>query len=466
MISKVSSFIREKQLLTENSTVLLGVSGGPDSMALLHYFVSIREKWNLKLIVLSVDHQLRGDESSDDLDFVKHICEKWGVQFIGTSVDVPSYKQEKQVGTQVAAREMRYAFFAKQMSEFSADYLALGHHGDDQVETMLMGLVRSATTKSLAGIPLHRPFETGQIIRPFLCVTKDEIEEYCIENGIAPRRDPSNEQTTYTRNYFRKELLPLLKEKNSNIHKTTQHLSQSLQEDELFLTEKATELVNNLVVFTDSDKEACFPIDSFKSSPHSLQRRAFHLILNYLYKEWPKNLSYVHEEQFFALLESNSGNVQIDFPGNLKLRKTYKQVCFCFSIEKSRLVSYHKTVIIPGEVNLPNGITVTADYTGCPDWNSDTEYICNKDCVALPLHIRTRQNGDRMSWRGLEGSKKVKDIFIDAKIPLGKRDMWPVLTDDNGEILWLIGLKKGQPQQQTQTKEGTYIQLKYEEGNV
>ncbi|SDQ04186.1 tRNA lysidine(34) synthetase TilS [Virgibacillus salinus] len=464
MISKVNAFIKKNQLLKNNSTVLLGVSGGPDSMALLHYFQSIQEKWNLKLIVLSVDHQLRGDESRDDLDFVKHICEKWGVQFIGASLNVPSYKLEKQVGTQVAAREVRYEFFAKQMSEFNADYLALGHHGDDQVETMLMGLVRSATTKSLAGIPLNRSFVTGEIIRPFLCVTKDEIEDYCSKNRIDPRRDPSNEQTAYTRNYFRKELLPILKEKNSNIHTTTQYLSQSLQEDEQFLAGEAAKLVNDLVVFTDSDKEASFTIDSFKTSPRSLQRRAFHLILNYLYKELPKNLSYVHEEQFFALLESDSGNVQIDFPDSLKLRKIYQKAVFCFSNDQSHPVSYHKIVDIPGEVKLPNGITVTANYTGCPDSNSDTEYICNKASVALPLHIRTRQNGDRMSWRGLEGSKKVKDIFIDAKIPLGKRDTWPVLTDDDGEILWLIGLKKGQPP--IQAKEGTYIQLNYDTGNV
>lgn len=456
--------MNKHDMLAENLTILIGVSGGPDSMALLHFFRSIRDDWGLKLIVLSADHQLRGDESRADLDYVKQICKEWDIKFIETNLDVTSYKHGKQIGTQVAARELRYAFFEKQMFENKADILALGHQGDDQVETMLMGIVRSASPMSLSGIPLQRPFATGKIIRPLLCITKDEIEEYCSRYGIIPRRDPSNEQTTYTRNYFRKQLLPLVKEKNSNIHTTIQHLSEALREDEQYLMEEAARMVESLVVFKSKEKEASFDIHAFKTYPRSLQRRAYHLILNYLYYELPKNLSYVHEEQFFTLLKGMNGNVKIDFPSGLKLKRTYRKMTFCFSSEQTQNFCYYKTVEVAGEIKLPNGITVTAEYTDTPNMHSEANYICKKDSVVLPLHIRTRQIGDRMSWKGLEGSKKVKDIFIDAKIPLNQRDNWPILTDNNGEILWVIGLKKGQPQKQVES--GTYIQLCYEKGNV
>src|SRR5690625_32010 len=142
MKREVSAFIKRHKLLTRDSTVLLGVSGGPDSMALLQYFYSIRNEWSLNLIVLSADHQLRGEEGKKDKDYVKKQAELRDIHFIGTSLDVQTYKKENHVSTQLAARKMRYQFFEEQMIKCQADYLALGHHGDDQIETMSMELGR------------------------------------------------------------------------------------------------------------------------------------------------------------------------------------------------------------------------------------------------------------------------------------------------------------------------------------
>src|SRR5690625_2244114 len=151
MQNTVMSFIERHQLLTKNSTILIAVSGGPDSMALLHFYQSIRSDWNLKLVVVSVDHQFRGSESRQDIEYVKKICKKWHIEFVGTSVDVRAYRQENRIGTQVAARNVRYQFFAEQMKAHQADYLAFGHHADDQIETMLMGLLCSALSSVLLG---------------------------------------------------------------------------------------------------------------------------------------------------------------------------------------------------------------------------------------------------------------------------------------------------------------------------
>src|SRR5699024_2650660 len=203
---------------------------------------------------------------------------------------------------QIAARKMRYQFFLEQMQEQEADYLALGHHADDQIETMLMEMVRTADSSSLSGIPVRRTFGNGLLIRPLLCVTKSEIESYCTVNNIIPKIDPSNKETTYTRNYYRKYIVPLLKEKNNNLPTTIQHLSESLTDDEKFLKQEAIKIVDYIATFHEKSHEVSLCRKDCKSYPTASQRRSYHQISNYLYDKLPKNLSYVPENYFFGLL--------------------------------------------------------------------------------------------------------------------------------------------------------------------
>lgn len=465
MRQEILTFIKKHQLLKEGTTVIAGVSGGPDSMALLHFLNTIKQEWELTVIAASVDHQLRGEESLSDLQYVKRICEAWGIEFVGASLDVPAYQVKHKLGTEVAAREVRYRFFAKQMERYHADYLALGHHGDDQIETMLMKLARTASSSALTGIPVQRAFSTGMIIRPFLCVNKSMLETYCKKNQIEVRLDPTNEETDYTRNYYRNKIVPLIKERNDNIHRTAQHLSETLAEDEKYLREAAREMVNELIAFHAENKTASFDGNLFKNRAHALQRRAFHLILNYLYNDLPKDLSYTHEEQFFALLQRDEGNTQIDFPNGLKLENTYGKIIFYFSNHSKAPNSqpYSFLLDIPGKLELPGGSTITANFVEKHIAQDQFSHTFFTEQVVLPLHIRTRLPGDRMSWDGLNGSKKLKDIFIDAKIPIGERDGWPIVTDANGTILWLIGLKKSQLN--SQQENGSIIQLNFEKGD-
>lgn len=458
----VLSFIKKHQLIDKGATILVGVSGGPDSMALLHFLHKNREMWDIHVIAVSVDHQLRGKESQGDLDYVKKTCEEWHIPFVSDSMDVVKFKEEKRISTEVAARELRYQFFSEQMEKFQADYLALGHHGDDQAETMLMSLTRSATSASFSGIPVVREFSTGKIIRPFLCVTKQEIETYCNDYGINPRIDMTNFDPVYTRNYFRKYVLPLIKEKNNNIHTTIQILSETRQEDESYLKEEAKKLVEKVVSFDRKRHRSSFHIHSFLKSPRALQRRALHLILNYLYKELPADLSYIHEENFFSLLRSKKANSRIDFPAGLIVEKSYDHIEFYFMEKHDHTINaFHETLPIPGKITLPNNkvLTVTFDYQERQDTFTYGFYTSQ---VALPLHIRTRKPGDRMSWTGLNGSKKIKDIFIDEKVPIHMRNSWPILVDNNDNIVWLIGLRKGLLHKSE--KHGEWIQLTLLEG--
>jgi len=466
MKEKVYQFIHRHQLLQKNSTVLVGVSGGPDSMALLHFLSSLRSHWNLTIIAVTIDHQLRGKQSIDDVNYVRKMCHQWQIKCIDASLNVPAYQAEANVGAQVAARELRYKFFAEQMDLFAADFLALGHHGDDQVETMLMSLVRSSSARALSGIPVKRPFTSGYIIRPFLCVTKNEIEHYCNSYDIHPRIDPSNEDTTYTRNYFRKHIIPLMKQQNPNVHTFMQRLSESLQQDERFLREKAQNLVYKLVTFNKTRTEAMINIDKFVKYPQALQRRIYHLILNYLYRQLPKNLSSVHEEDFFNLLQHKKSHVQMNFPQALVVEKSYQSIIFYFQDHYRQRTLYHKVLYVPGQLKLPDGSVLRAQYTNQQRTTDQYTYICTVGTDDLPLHIRTRRDGDRMSWKGLNGRKKIKDIFIDEKIPKRKRDTWPIVSTDRGEVLWLIGLKKGMSTcSKTNNEELTRIKLTFEKSS-
>lgn len=463
MESVVRSFIERHKLLTKETTVLIGVSGGPDSMALLHFLSSIQSEWRLRLIALSVDHGLRGEESRKDMSYVEEMCRLWNIEFCGTSVDVPLFKQKENVGTQVAARELRYQFFQEQMEAFSADYLVLGHHGDDQAETMLMRFVNRSNPAALSGIPVKRPFHHGFVVRPFLCITKSIIESYCQKNDILPRRDPSNRDVVYTRNYFRMHILPLLKKQNPNLHRTMQKLSETFYDDETYLRNEAGKLVDSTVNIDLKSKQAQFVIEEFRAHPPALQRRAFHLILSYLYINIPKDLFYVHEEQFFGLLVNQKANAVVDFPLGLKMTKAYTKIIFYFA--DPEVAPYHATLEVPGSTYLPDGSRITASETNSQQKNTKDVFTCDRRNVRLPLQIRTREPGDKMTVPGLKGRKKVKDIFIDEKIPLYERDAWPIVTDGEGKVLWVVGLKK--TNSGIRGKDNDFIQIQYQkQGNM
>lgn len=458
-----TQFINKHQLLHNNATVLIGVSGGPDSMALLHLLVSLREQWNLRLIALSVDHQLRGEESKADVQYVKEMCDQWGVEVITTAIDVRTYEKKHRISTQVAARELRYDFYREQMAKLRADYLALGHHGDDQVETMLMSIVRTASSASLLGIPVKRKFSHGLLIRPLLGASKAQIKQYCQQNDIHPRFDPSNKDIEDTRVFFRKKIIPIIKEKNDNIHTTIQYLSESLQEDESFLQKEAKQLLNDLIQYGEDGQSASFKIDQFKTYAQALQRRFFHLILNYLYDgKLPKSLSYTHENHFFELINEQHGTVNMNFPRQLIVERSYDTLSFYFE-QNAKDEPFKKEIIIPGETTLPDGSMISTQIVSERYIDQDEyTYICAEKAVTLPLYIRTRRPGDRISWKGLNGSKKLKDLFIDEKIARNERDTWPIVVDQQGNLLWVIGLRKGEIK--CNDHHNSWIQLRFKQG--
>lgn len=438
--TKVNAFLERHNFQLQNKAIAVGVSGGPDSLALLHYLWNEREKKSLRIVAVHVDHMFRGEESYQDALHVKGYCEQMGIPFEMKRMDVPAYMDESGLSSQQAARECRYQFFEEVMFKHNLQFLALGHHGDDQVETVLMRLTRGSSGKARAGIPFSRPFGQMVIFRPFLCLTKEDLEEYCKINHLVPRIDPSNEKEYYSRNRFRKNILPFLKEENPAVHEHFQRFSEELRMDEDYLVELTREKLNK--VMKKEDSKITIDISSFVQMPMPLQRRAIKLILNYLYKDRPASLSAIHIEKIFSIIRNPHPSGTLDFPSGLRIIRSYGN-CH-FQLNPPDRHSYCFEINGTDRVMLPNGDLIEARLLDEVPGNitSRNHFIIDLQHSYLPLMVRTRQQGDRMTLKGMAGTRKLKDIFIDMKIPLAERDEWPVVADQEGRILWLPGLKK------------------------
>lgn len=453
---KVLDMIHKYNLIQKNSKLLVGVSGGPDSLVLLHFLRHIQAMWDFDLVVAHVDHMFRGEQSYEDYLFVEQICGKWGIPFEGKRIDVPAYIKETGESSEQAARKLRYAFFAELMKKQECTTLVLGHHGDDQVETMLMRMTRGATGKARAGIPIKRTFENGWIVRPLLAVTKEEINEYAAEHQLEPRLDPTNEEDIYVRNRFRHYVLPFLKQENPLVHEQFQRFSEEIYEDEDFFQELVARKMNE--VWIEKTKEyAIISTDSVLVMPKPLQRRTIQLILNYLYLERPSSLSALHIHQLLTLFLNPQPSAELHLPGGLIAEKSYSTCIFRFSTYENQ--EYTLSLQIPGDTFLPNGYAIKAQYIEEVLDSGNDSFIFSASSVALPLTVRTRKNGDRMRIKGLNGTKKLKDIFINEKVPMRERNGWPVVVDQTGQIIWLPGLKKSYIESDTVTDHSVFICL-------
>ena len=438
----VNRFIKKHSLLCKGATVVVGVSGGPDSIALLHYLVVNQSLWRINVIAVAVDHGLRGKESEEDLLFVKKYCEHISVPFIGKKVDVQNYKKIHRVSTQVAARNCRYDCFKEVIEQYDAKFLALAHHGDDQIETMLMRQVRGAHGYGLAGIKVKRPFYSATLIRPFLTVNKADIEQYCKEYHLDYRIDQSNFQEGYVRNRFRAHILPFLKKENPKVHERFQQQSELRYEDEAFLVELAKKELESVIV-SKNEQKVIICNDTYNRLPIPLQRRGFQLILNYLYNETPPEISTFHMDEFISLLKRKLPSGSLHFPKGLYIQKSYNK-CLISYEEKLGNNEFEHRLVVPGIVTLEKGKIIAKLFHTKPDI-ALTKNVCLCDAKGLTgdsLIVRTRKRGDRMTVFGMQGTKKLKDIFIDAKVEQDERDSWPIITTSEDTIIWIPGIKR------------------------
>lgn len=422
-------------MIERGDFIAVAVSGGADSMALLHFLAENQSSLGISVSAIHIDHMLRGKESYEDLLFVQSFCQKHSISFSGGQVDAGKAAAYLKMGIQEAARHVRYTFLKEEMDKLGANKLATAHHADDQMETVLMQLARGGHTHT--GIPFIRPLAEKWIIRPFLSVTKEEILTYCRNHDLSYREDPSNKKPDYTRNRFRHSILPFLKKENPKAPAHIQRFAEERQEDEAFLKNLAQEEIQKITTWKQS--EVTLETDPFVKVPIPLQRRAIHLILNYLY-HGKTAFSFLHIQQTLQLLQSPAPSGKLNLPSGLSVIKIGDHCLFTYETNSEKQSSGPFFLLEGDRVDWQGKGTFTISAHGESPAGAECFYL--KRDARLPICIRTLQEGDRIQLKGMVGSKKIARLFIDEKVPLAYRSTMPIVTDAEGTVLWVPGIRK------------------------
>lgn len=412
-------------LLKNDDVVVIGLSGGPDSMCLTHLLLTIKK--NIKIVCAHINHNIR-DESCDEASFVEEFCQKNDIIFETTTFtkksDISDYSESE-------LREKRYKYFDDIIKKYNAKYLLTAHHGDDLIETILMRISRGSNLKGYAGFSLETKKANYKIVRPLIFTTKKDIEEYNNMNGIPSIIDKTNVSDKYTRNRYRHKILPFLKKENSNVHQKYLKYSQELLKYYNFVDETVEKELDKRY------QDETLDIKNYASLDNLIKTKIIERILSLKYGNNIYLINNRHVELILGIIESKKPNIEINLPNNIHLLKSYNKLKIK---EESSNNTVEYRLKLTDSVNLPNGHSVEI-LNNCEKTDNNCLRL-NSNEIKLPLYIRTRKNGDKMIVKNMVNSKKIKEIFIDCKIEKEKRDTFPILVDANDTILWLPGLKK------------------------
>ena len=413
-----------KRILKKDDIVVVGVSTGPDSMALLYLLMEIRKKINISIVCAHVNHNVR-KESKDEAIFLEDYCKNNSIMF--EAMKIEKYGDDN---FHNEARTIRYDFFEGLVKKYHANYLMTAHHGDDLVETILMRLVRGSTLRGYGGFNSLIDKGTYKIVRPLIYATKDEIEAFDKDHNIPFFVDSSNKKDKYTRNRFRHTVLPFFKEEDKNVHEKFLKFSRMIYEYDDYISKEIDSKFK--AIYTDNKLD----ISKYLKLPSLLQDKVLYNLLESIYFDDLILVNDRHVELIKNLISSTKKNAYIYLPNNVKISKSYDILEVIREGENED--SYN--IELTNYVELPNGKHLEF-LDECPTNGND---ICrlNSEDITLPLHVRTRKDGDKMSLKGTAGHKKIKDILIDCKIPMKDREKWPIVVDSTDTIVWLPGLKK------------------------
>lgn len=406
-----------------NDKIVVGCSTGPDSMALVDMLLKIRKKYDLKIIIAHVNHNVR-EESYEEAKFIEGYCLENNLLF--ETMTIENYGDDN---FHNEARNIRYKFFDSLCKKYNANYLMTAHHGDDLTETVLMRMVRGSNLNGYSGFKAVVDMGDYKIIRPLIYFTKDELKNYDLENNVKFYVDKSNDKDKYTRNRYRKYILPFLKQEEKNVHLKFYKFSESLNDackfiDKVTLREKKKVMENDKI-----------NIDLFLDVDEFIQKEILYQLLSEFYQDDLILLNDKHINLILNLIKSKKSNSFINLPNDVIARKNYNY--FELKRDVEMLSSYEME--FDSYVMLPNNHFIEKIDDVCENSNN----ICrlNSKEVTLPLIVRTRKIGDRIYVKGLGGSKKIKDIFIDKKISLERRDLWPIVVDSKNNVVWIPGIK-------------------------
>ncbi|KQL47021.1 tRNA(Ile)-lysidine synthetase [Brevibacillus choshinensis] len=445
MLASVHNEIQRERLLLPGETVVVGVSGGNDSTALLHILVALNKNYHYgwMLHAVHLNHCFRGEESRQDALYAQELCRQLGVTFHLFEFDVPAYMEQTGMGGQEASREVRYGYYEQVAKEQGATKLVLAHHADDQVETILFRFVRGTRMHGLSGMPKRRWLDEGRIelVRPLLHKTRQELEGYCRENGLMPREDSSNRSRKYKRNLLRIDVMPLLAQVNERYREHILEAAEAISQDHLFLARLAEEHLQKVLI-TQKQDEIVIDNDKFQNCDVALQRRMITLILGYVSKqtEWSSQ----HVEAVLHLSGGSRPSAELHLPDHLVVSRVYGRIHFCPNGREERIHMYCYELSVPGSTWIDESkVWVHTSYLErSMDWERlmGNEAVFDADRLPGPLFLRNRKPGDRLAVFG-SGEKKLKDLLIDAKVPRAWRDRLPLLTAGE-EVILVPGVRR------------------------
>lgn len=426
------------QYWSNQELLLLAVSGGADSMALLDAMNRLPESQKPRLRVIHVHHHLR-PEADEEARFVESACRTRGIAFVQR--DWPQ-ELHPSSGWEAAAREARYRFFQEELAVSGASGLVTGHHGDDQMETILMRLTRGSTIEGMAGIKTARAFGPGQLFRPFLGVAKDDLYAYCHRNGVAYHEDVSNRDSRYARNRYRKQVLPFLKEENPQ---AVQHFQQ-FSEDLLALWEVASVQLETAVsrCFYQEENTWVGSVSCLAELPRDVRRLVLGYFLRHVWEVGEGAVQRSHVEDIMGLMDGSQPQASLHLPGGRRVRRKYNQLFFL--LEQERRSSEEHSFLAKLNLNqwleLPfNGKMGLFSYHVGKDVLAgmrDGEAILLKEGTRIPLTVRHPQPGDRIRMNpAAPFTKKLARLFIDRKVPHERRRQAYVVQEESGEIVWV-----------------------------
>lgn len=438
IIAKVKNTISKYSMLAPGDGVLVGLSGGPDSVCLLVILSRLREQLKINLFAEYINHGLRPDETPDEAAFCTRLCDSLMIPFSVKSVDVKSFSKIRRLSKQEAARELRYNALSDTAQVVGAHNIALGHTADDQAETVIMRLVRGAGTLGLSGIPPVRK----NIIRPLIGIERKEIELFLDTEQIGFIIDSSNREDKYMRNKVRHTVMPALKELGVDAVMTISRTADIFREEENYLELQVTKaLMRSIGRKTGTAIELFYlPLEKMdRAIVRRILRRAVGAV------EGLRGIAFIHIEALLELVKSGRAGDRISLPRGIRAIKGYSTLTITSDLPVA-LKAY--TLEGPGDLVIKEAyIVLVCTSTGPTDAEEKTAYgdgrrkaVFDAAKLHFPLHVRSRKPGDYFYPSGFGKKKKLQDYFVDEKVPRDQRDVIPLLLSDN-EIVWIIGYR-------------------------
>ena len=445
MYKKVLSYIKNNNLIEPGDKILVALSGGPDSICLLNILFELKDKLEIDIGAAHLNHLLRGEDAFKDEDYVINICKDMNIPCFVKRVDINKYSKEQKLSSEMAGRKARYDFFDEIVMENGFNKIATAHNANDQAETILFRLMRGTGLEGLAGIKVSRE---NKVIRPILCLSRTEVEEYIEAKELSPRIDKSNFEKIYNRNKIRLDILPYMKENfNKDIIQTLNRMAVLLQKDNEFLEELA---FNSYEKYCIKDKDYfIIKKEAFKENEVIVTRILRRAISEYSKTNYDFEMKHIYE--IYHLAKNTSGKI-VDLPNKIYAENIYGDIYIkykdkkCKGIDKEEVLVFNKYDIINNLVEFGEfkfKFTVINSYDNTDiiglKQNNLIKYF-DFDKINNTISIRNRRDGDKIIPLGMHGNKKIKDIFIDMKIPKNDRETIPLLCFDE-KVSWITGIK-------------------------